>query len=492
MKTTYVSLSGCAVRAGARVERGTPLGTSDGSGDHSSSSPHLHFGAALNGVAVDPVMLLEGRLLDPSRDLFLGPWGDQQSLEALIQGPSGDQGLTGSVKAGLSAIGRGVASAAGSCWDGLAAAAKWVGGGCAGFYRACIEPWAGGFVGKVGDACRAVVSNHYVQALVAGLLAAVVIAAAVLLIGLTFGIATPLVITAIVAGSLAAIGFAEYYAYAAGEYFSFTQCLTESLIVGGVVALGVICLGQSWTLISSGFSKVGLLGFAKSFLVHGLADSLSYAVINSIAGRPFNWKTFALTFVLGGLAGGTGKAFVTGLSQNLLRGLSAGSFAAGQMGSESFYVLKTSLTLLKDGGFAALARAGAYQMGTAMAEKLTYMAFCGCTSFLAEFSLRLASGASFGLGESLLSFGTGFFMGGVGVSSATLSPARILSNAACVYKPMGTEFLKNYVKKTATKGGKELIGSRYGGAEKSGWELLPSQGVRAGFSGPDQTDSVLI
>lgn len=475
LKTTYVALAESGVRTGMRVDQGTLLGSSDGALDRSSSYPHLHFGASLNGVVVDPLLLLQGKLLDPSRDLYLGPWEDRRAIESLTRAVDSGGSLNDAIEGGISSLGRAVSGAAGAAWGGFTTAVHRVGDGCKAFYRACIDPWAGWFIDIAVSAGRTVVSNHYVQAYVAAVLAIAVIAVAVLAAGFTFGLSMTLVYAAIALASVACLGYAGYYASASGDAFSFTQCLSGCLMAGGTVALAVLTFGQSWSLLSAGFSKVGLLGFGKAFLVHGLADSLSYTVINGIAGRPFSPETFALTFVLGGLCGATGKLFVTGLSESMLQGMAAGSFAAGQAGSESFYLLKSSFTLLKEGGFQALARAGAVQMGTALAEKLTYMTFCGCTASLTDFAIHLATGKGFTFKEGLITFGAGFCVGGIGLATSTASPASILSNAACAYKPMGTEFLRDYLKKSAAKGGKELIGQRFGSGEEKGWEILPSR-----------------
>jgi hypothetical protein len=475
IRTTYVALAECGVRVGMRVERAARLGSSDGSTDRSTSQPHLHFGASLNGMPVDPLLLLAGRLLDPSRDLFLGPWEDQRAMEALTRDVGFDQGLLETIGDGLASLGRVVGGVLDKAWDGIVAAARLVGRGCAGFYRACIEPWAGGTIEKIGRAVKAVFSNRYVQAMLAAAVAIVIITVVVLSIALTFGMSLVLAGVAIAAGALACLAYAGYYAYVSGDGFSFAQCLSGCLVVGGAVALTVLCLGQSWSLLSAGGYKVGLLGFGKSFLIHGMADSLSYAVINGIAGNPFSWKAFAVTFVVGGLCGATGKLFVTGLGQRMLEGLAASSFTAGQVGSESFLIMRTSFTLLKDGGFAALVRVGTLELGKALAEKVTYMTFCGCTGFLTDFTIHLLNGSRFNLGEGLLSFGAGFCMGGINLTASTISPARILSNAACAYKPLATEFARNYLKKTAFKGGKELLKTRYGGGEESGREVLPSR-----------------
>lgn len=58
IRTTYSWLSGVRVRSGEGVARGQPIGLS-GEGHAGSGSPHLHFGARLGQVYVDPMLLLE-------------------------------------------------------------------------------------------------------------------------------------------------------------------------------------------------------------------------------------------------------------------------------------------------------------------------------------------------------------------------------------------------------------------------------------------------
>lgn len=58
VRTTYSWLSEIGVRRGARVERGEPIGAT-GSGHPGAPPPHLHFGARVGEVYIDPMLLLE-------------------------------------------------------------------------------------------------------------------------------------------------------------------------------------------------------------------------------------------------------------------------------------------------------------------------------------------------------------------------------------------------------------------------------------------------
>ena len=59
VRTSYSFLSGFAVAKGDAVKAGQVIGYT-GHGHPDVSTPHLHFGARINGVYVDPLLLLGG------------------------------------------------------------------------------------------------------------------------------------------------------------------------------------------------------------------------------------------------------------------------------------------------------------------------------------------------------------------------------------------------------------------------------------------------
>jgi murein DD-endopeptidase MepM/ murein hydrolase activator NlpD len=59
VRTTYSWLSKVSVRTGAAVGRGEPIGRS-GPGHPGPGPPHLHLGARVGSVYIDPMLLLEG------------------------------------------------------------------------------------------------------------------------------------------------------------------------------------------------------------------------------------------------------------------------------------------------------------------------------------------------------------------------------------------------------------------------------------------------
>lgn len=59
VRTTYSWLSAVSVRAGDTVRSGQPIGAT-GPGHPGRAPPHLHFGARVGEMYIDPLLLLEG------------------------------------------------------------------------------------------------------------------------------------------------------------------------------------------------------------------------------------------------------------------------------------------------------------------------------------------------------------------------------------------------------------------------------------------------
>jgi murein DD-endopeptidase MepM/ murein hydrolase activator NlpD len=72
IRTSYSWISAIGVKKGQAVSRGDVIGHT-GLGDPGSAQPCLHFGARLNGVYIDPMLLLGGGNLDDV--IHLAPLG---------------------------------------------------------------------------------------------------------------------------------------------------------------------------------------------------------------------------------------------------------------------------------------------------------------------------------------------------------------------------------------------------------------------------------
>jgi Peptidase family M23 len=413
LKTTYVSLGVIAVRRGQEVGQGQVVGESDGSKDRSSTSPHLHFGLFLNGTAIDPLPLLEGRLLNPEECLFLGPWDDRGAIDAYLE--RHNQGgffnwLGGGIKSVSKAMGGAVKSAAGAAGKALATAwrctcrvAGAVGRGFQAFYRRCVQPWLSPLCRGVAEVAKKIWSNRYVQALMAGLAAAALICLAVAGVALAFGISLVTAVVAAIIGSVAAIGYALYYAFTSGDSFSFATCFFSSLIVGGAAALSSLCFSYIAPLIGAGWSQLGWLGFGKAFLINGAVDSVAYITFCLATGREVSPLGVLSTFLVGGLLGGAGKLFMSGL------------FAEGTVQALAASFLSSGGGLLSGEAVTGLT---AYALAFAInfTYKAVYVLFCGCSGFLADVIIRISTGGIPNVLESVLSFTGGALAGGLGLA----------------------------------------------------------------------------
>jgi len=449
-KTTYVSLASLAVRRGDEVQAGKVVGYSDGARDRSSSVPHLHFGMFYSGVAIDPLPLLAGRLLDPGECLFLGPWEDQEAIETYMSYHDdggffdwlgrGFKWVGNTVGGAFKAVWNAAGGAVGAAWNWVCRAAKAVGGACADFYRTCIEPWLVPMCRGVVEVARAVISNRYVQAVLAGLAAAALICLAVAGIALALGLSLATAITAAVVGSLAAIGYSIYYAFAAGDSFSFAGCFLGSLSVGAAAAGFCLLLSYLAPLIGTGWSNLGWLGLSKAFLVHGCADSLVYIGFCLCTGREVSpWGVLA-SFLIGGITGGLGKLVTTGFLAQA-QALGAGLLSSGG-------------ALLAGGGGASLS-AYAWAATVRLAHKAAYVLLCGCTGFLGDVIIRALSGEMPSIAESLLCFAGGALVGVVNLAGGGKGIMGIVSRLTGGRIRISSDLVRALLSKSFSKGLKE-------------------------------------
>lgn len=412
-KTTYVSLLSVRVRRGDRVEAGQLLGWSDGSADPSSFGPHLHFGLFLRGTALDPLPFLLGRPLDPGKSLFLGPWEDRGAAEAYFSRHE-DGGVGRWLGEKARGLLDGVRSALGKCvgvvkrglrsaWGLVCGTAKGAVRVAASIYHRFLEPWLSPLWEKTVEVFRALASNRVVRGLVAGMAAALLVCLAVVGIGVVIGLGSLTLILACAVGSLAAVGYAVYYSFAAGDSFNFSSCLLGALAVGAVAAGSCLLVTHLAPCIHAGWTSIGLVGFGKSFLIHGAADTIVYLVFSASTGKRITPLGVLASFLIGGFAGGLGKLVVEGLSSPWLVPALGGAF------------LSSGGTYLTGGAVQALACSSAYVY--LWGQKAAYLLLCGGIGFLGDLVLRAATGGIPSLAESLVSFAGGTLAGAIGLLS---------------------------------------------------------------------------
>ncbi|MDY6794773.1 MAG: M23 family metallopeptidase [Actinomycetota bacterium] len=467
-KTTYVSLEDAVVRRGENVGAGSMIGHSDGSADRSSSLPHLHFGMFLYGQAVDPLPLLRGIILDPGECLFLGPWEDEAAVEAYFERHD-HGGFPGWVKRGFKSLGGTVAATCSGVFhiagETMVRAWKWtcrafgaVGRGVREFYRRCIQPWFSPFCRGVAAAAKWVFSNRYVQALLAGLAAALVICLAVTGVALAIGLSLGATVAAAVIGGVTAVGYAFYYACTSGDSFSFGSCFLASLAVGGAASLSAMLLSYMAPLVSAGWYRVGWMGFGKALIIHGFTDSCLYTVICLITGREVNPLGVLASFALGGLMGGLGKLLITGLSsQGAVQALAAGWLSSGGA--------------LISGGGAGRITTYLWALGVHLSEKISYVGFCGCTGFLADLLIRALTGCSPSILESILAFAGGTLAGGLGLIGGGEGLTALLTRLSGGRLRFTSDLAKAVVSKIFSKGLKESVSTFLRRLTRSGKKL---------------------
>ena len=271
--------------------------------------------------------------------------------------------------------------------------------------------------------------------------------------------------TAAVAGSVAAIGYAFYYAFKAGDSFSFAGCFLGALSVG--VAVAGTCLLASYLapFISKGWAGLGALGLGKAFFAHGCADALVYISLCAATGKKITPFGVLASFLIGGITGGLGKMVTTVfLASGTVQALAGGVISSGGSFASSEAVA------------AAMACVG--EAAVRFSHKLAYVCMCGFTAFLGDVAVRAVTGGIPSALESLLCFSGGALGGVINLAGNGEGLAGILNNASGGRFRIKSDFLKALMGKAFTKGGKEgllrLLGDRFGRtgeARESLWNL---------------------
>jgi len=436
LKTTYIALASTSVRRGERLARGQPLGWSDGSRDRSSSAPHLHFGAWLNGQAFDPMLLLSGNW-DPSKCLFLGPSGQGPADVAyyVSQSLGRGGGLLSSLGRALGAVLSFGKRCAGAALSVIAAPSKLAGR----LLRPALT-LAGRFLAPVGRAAAVlsrgaaqvlntawdkvyaalhwVFSNKYVQALLAAVCAFILVCAVVLAIALALGISLATALAAMVAAAIGCVGFAIYYAVSSGDNFSFGRCFSGCLMVGGAAAATTLLGSYLAGFISSGLARVGLAGALKSFLINGVIDSGINACFSRLLTGRVSLLSLMTGFLLGGTIGALGRLFGAGFAAARESAMAAGAAAV-----ETLRWGSSAITLyMRDGAILLAGLAGraasflAERATPFLAEKCAFVLASGSVAILADFLTRVMTGKPFTLSEGLVAFASGTIMAGISLS----------------------------------------------------------------------------
>lgn len=459
VRTTYLDLEQIEVRRGDRVRKGRRIGTVWGRRDDSSSAPHLHFGAYLHGNPVDPRLLLDG--FDSGSFIRLCPVERGGGADRSGVVPEGEpSGLLSRLADSLDDIRSGLSSAVSDAWRfvrGCFSAA--VDTTATFFHRAgealervwdrAVYPALSSATTAVFHACRWVWSNPYVQAMVAGLAAALVVIAVVVLAVFTLGLSLVMAVVAAIAATVACLGMAIYYAATSGADFSFFTCFMGSLSAGAVAAGLVVSAASLSGIFSAGWAKLGLWGTIKSAAWGGAFSAIFEAGTGYLFTGQFSVKKILVAFGIGAISGAVGKLLRQGLaSRHLLRVF---SFTATRSSTRIIALGHSVMAVVRSGtltvqGFLVVAKGAAVSLGT----RLAYMGFTGTFAVALNVLACALSGRSLTLSSALASFLTGVAMGGIALSFGCKGIGGLLSRLKVFQRGLGRA-LKGLVAKMIGK-----------------------------------------
>ncbi|MFH1149094.1 MAG: M23 family metallopeptidase [Actinomycetota bacterium] len=319
VRTIYLDLGSISVAAGQEVSRGQVLGTLGGGRDPSSSRTHLHFDVYLNGVAVDPRLVMGDDRASFIRLCPVSGTGDPRAPSPVNGGPglmepSGGPSLLRRLTAPVTGVLGTVRDGLGTAWAG--ACDLW--SSATGAFDRWWDHSAYPFLCDVGrgfaDTFHSVWSNRYVQATVAGLLAAVVVVGVVLIVAFTLPISATVAAVAAVAGGLACLVVAIVYAVMHPEGFRFVDCFWRSLAGGGAVATLVVSAGGLSAIVSTGWAEAGLLGTLKAAFTSGLFSAAFEGTTGYLFTGHLSVKQVLVAFAMGFVSGGVFKVVNDGLT----------------------------------------------------------------------------------------------------------------------------------------------------------------------------------
>lgn len=453
VRTSYLGLEGIDVVTGQRVARGQALGRLGGSRDPSSPGNHLHFDVFLNGCPVDPKAMAGATGMNAF--VRLCPVEHEVSKQSEKQAPGshaaqGDsydvlpgavKSETGLVKEGLRAIGGGLKSA----W-------KWVSRGADSVWDRYCWPAIKKCGRWVSDAAKACWSNRWVKATIAGLAAAVLVVAGIIVAVITLPISLTCAVVAGIAATVACLGVALYYAATHPAGFSFLGCFLKSLSGGAAVAATALSMGSLGAAFSAGWAELGIAGVAKAALANALLSTVFEAGTSYLLTGRVSITRMAVAFGIGLISGPITKAMKEGiLGSRLVQALlvSASEGRVGVTVSAGLLFLKESegamrgmLVLLKDGA-------------TAFGGKAAYLAFSGAFAVSCNISSCILNHKPITVSGALASFITGVVMGSVGLMFKGAGLEGILTKFKLLDTGVGRVFRTYSIKlitKTINKG----------------------------------------
>jgi len=460
VRTTYLDLERIDVSQGSTVRRGQVIGTVSGRRDDSSTGPHLHFGASMHGNPVDPRLLLDG--FDTGSFIRLCPvrrGGGQDSGGEVSEGEA--PGLFSQLVESLRGVPSGLATALGGAWrlvvrcstgawEGTRGLLRWTGEKFDALWEGAIYPALCSAAKGVANAFKWAWGNRFVQATVAGIAAALVVVALVVLAVLSLGISLVVAVVAVILGTIACIGMAIYYAVAHGPDFSFFACFMASLSAGAVAAGLVVSAGSLSGVFSAGWANLGLWGTVKAAAWGGTFSAIFEAGTGYLFTGQFSVKEILVAFGIGAISGAVGKLFRQGMaSRRLVHVL---SFTASRSShrvvalGQSVLAIARSVTVNVQVLLLVVKKAA-----VTLGIRIAYMGFTGTFGVALNALACAISGRSLTYSSALASFLTGVAMGGIALSFGGKGLSGLLSKFRFFQEGLGRA-LRGFAAKLIGKG----------------------------------------
>ncbi|MBN2168981.1 MAG: M23 family metallopeptidase [Actinobacteria bacterium] len=428
VKTTYLDLLSTYVKSGENVRKGQEIGTVYGRRDSSSLSCHLHFSASLNGTPVDPTLLLDEmdmssfvRLCPISQDFTQGPQGVllEDNSPGLFSGLIKWAGRLWSDTWSLLSD---VLSPLMDAFKPIGRALKELGELTWGFVNDIWDRYVFPALEKAGDwiadAAAWIWNNPYVQAVVAGLLAALAVVAIVIAGAIALSVSLVVTVAAAVAGALACIGMAVFYAVTNGGNFSFTTCFWQCFTVGIIAGTLVLSFGTLGSSFSAGLARLGISGVAKSALANGVFSAVFEASTSYLLTGNIAWKNVLVAFGIGAFVGGVTAALKAGIAprkifQILKLGFSRVETNLVTIGNTLVVGIRQSLQT------ATVVVASVKDIVLSITGKIAYVAFSGSFGVSVNVLTCALTGREITFESVAASFITGSVMGAVSLSFGT-------------------------------------------------------------------------
>ncbi len=465
IKTVYLGLENIRVRRKDLIRKGQVIGSLSGLLDDSSDQPHLHFGTYLNGIPLDPEVILDSKEFEsfvrlcPNRsDNEIGGIGARN--EYLYQGktrkfrypnnkkePEGSNSRRKIGNVITKTAGFIVKKAKGAVWGIL----RYV---CSSWSKTVL-PFLKSAWRLICKAARFAWSNKWVKALTAGILAAVVVVLGVALSVVTFGVAIAAGITAAVAGVVASLGGAVFFAFCQKGGFNFSRCFWFCLSAGCVASCFFGSLASLGGAFSTGIVRLGAFGIIKSSFFSG-----SFSVIFDVSWQylttgHITLRAILIAFSSGAITGFLGKTLLHGIrsTDRLLR------FADCAAHSIGFWERIKSVAVAGIGYVKNLTSAGG-QIIISRGAKIGYMFFSGSLSAGLHISICAITRTPVRVSNLLAAFCTGLTIGVISLSFGGQGIGGLLDRVK-LFGNVSGRWLKRLVAKVSMKMLGKGVGSGY-------------------------------